>query len=131
MKMICRTCQSEAYHINTCLDDNGDFIDTCDRCGASNADTDIPDVYWPGHEYESPNLCDKMGKPYKLTSKREKARVMKEIGVRELGDKHHGAPIMPTTTWTEGTRDYRKRQYNNGDRQRVAQVYKEWLSRRG
>jgi len=62
----------------------------CDRCGHTGI-ASSPDVYWPGHTYESQNITDRMGKPIPLTSKRQKAKIMKEMGLKEVGDRVHGS----------------------------------------
>lgn len=56
--------------------------------------TGIPDV-WYGYgsgTHTEENICDKeTGQPIPFSSKREKWEAMKRAGVREVGDRVHGA----------------------------------------
>lgn len=53
----------------------------------------VSDVYWDGKPEE--NLADGPdGKPRVFSSKGEKAAYLKSRGIREAGDRVHGAPLM-------------------------------------
>jgi hypothetical protein len=123
--MVCSGCKQEAYQIHGEFV-GVDYIEHCDRCGeVSGMDASIPDVYWPGREHTNPQLCDSMGVPYKLTSKAQKARVMKELGVSEVGDKVRGAAYTGQSNWVDGTRAYRKRNFEQ-DRPKLQKIYQQW-----
>lgn len=67
--------------------------ESCDRCGATEMGTfRFSDVYFkkPGFE---PHLADpeKSPKGNFVASREHKAVLMRELGVREVGDKVHGA----------------------------------------
>lgn len=72
------------------IDENGQSVETCNFCGSFST-TYIPDVYWPGHSHTNPNITDRMGNPIYLESRQHKARVMKEQGLSEAGDRVHGS----------------------------------------
>ncbi len=64
----------------------------CDRCGGiSGADVGTPDVHWPGI-HKDPNIVDKMGNEILLESRRHKAQLLRERGMREANDRYHGGP---------------------------------------
>lgn len=90
--MICRNCGEASHHISTKISDAGMPMDTCTNCGDV-GNSGLPDVYWPGYTHKNDNICDMMGKPIELTSRRHKAQVMKEKGLRESGDPYHGTRI--------------------------------------
>jgi hypothetical protein len=53
-----------------------------------------PDVYFDkskGANQIDPNLCDRYAGPIPFSSKREKAAIMKRLGLQEDGDKRHGS----------------------------------------
>lgn len=74
----------------------------CHRHGkakeAYNGDFGQADVYWPGCSHTNPNITDRMGRPIELTSRSQKARVMREQNISEAADRVRGAP------WTGGKR---------------------------
>jgi len=122
--MICRTCGNQnAYVVRTVFQES-ELLDFCDSCSRISVSWD-PDVYLPkiGHKFE--NLCDKMGNPIEIRSKRHKAEIMREQNVSEAGDRIHGAPIEPKS-WTESTRDYRKRNFST-DRPKIREIYQRYL----
>lgn len=100
--MTCGSCQNAQAYQLTYHYSGGEMLSHCEKCGSQASGT--PDVYWPGHEYTSPNLCDpKTGEPILLRSKGHKAMVMKTLGVREAGDFIRGARILPKPkSWYEG-----------------------------
>lgn len=69
------------------VDEKGQKLEWCNVCTATTAYS-IPDVYWDG-KVES-NLADAHGNPAVFTSKRDKARFLKEKGLSEVGDRVRG-----------------------------------------
>ncbi len=99
----CRGCgNTEAYHKRAVWFD-GDVEEVCDKCG---------------------NLTDKMGRPIEIQSKRHKKEVMDRLGVSEAGDKVGGRDYG-STSWIEGSRDYRKRQFAK-ERPALRKIFKDW-----
>lgn len=127
-QMSCRNCKSEkSWHVITIFDPQADqFIDQCDQCGLEGAGGGVPDVYFKRSGQEFANLTDDMGRPIKIESKRHKAEVMKALGVSEAGDRVNGAPYG-TKTWTEGTRDGRKKTFER-DRPKIREIYGKYLA---
>ena len=91
--MECRNCGNKAaYNVRTVYDD-GRLEDSCDRCGGVR--TTLYDAYCPTGGYFDEHLShpDKPASyggtfvPDKATT----ARLMKEYGLREAGDRVHGA----------------------------------------
>jgi len=124
--MTCRGCgNDQAWHTKTIYED-GQIISLCDRCGLEGAGDGVPDVYlaYIGQKFE--NLTDKMGNPIEIQSKRHKAEVMKQLGVREAGDRVNGA-TFGTKSWIEGTREWRKRQFDK-DRPKIREIYGRYLA---
>lgn len=89
--MTCGGCgNGEAFRTRTYA--NGD--EYCDRCGSVQTPW-VPDVFWDGRP--EINLADGPdGKPRVFGSKGEKALYLRERGISEAGDSHHGAPWKPT-----------------------------------
>lgn len=89
--MKCGNCGNEnAWHMMTRWDGEKQ-IDQCNACGLEGGGDGIPDVYWPGGPHYNPNLCDKMGNPILLTSRKHKAEVMKKLHAQEAGDSYRGS----------------------------------------
>lgn len=113
---ICRGCGREAVHIRTIVEGDA-LIDQCEwpDCGnLAMVNAGIPDVFWNGRPYFSEALgCE-------FTSRSQKARVMKEKGVSELGSRKLGEK-----SWVEGTRSVRQKAF---DKQRpiVRETWKRW-----
>lgn len=123
--MICRGCNQESHQVRTIVD-GGQFYDSCPRCSdLSSMDAYMPDAYLGhiGQKFES--LCDDMGRPYEIQSKRHKKEVMDRLGVSEAGDRVNGAPYG-TKSWIEGTRDYRRKQFDK-ERPAIRETYKRYL----
>ncbi len=118
--IACLGCGNErAYQKHAIFDKAAGIIECCDRCGnLASSDINIPDVFWPGHGYYSQAL------DVEFTSRAQKARVMKEKNVTELGNQR-----LPEKTWTEGSRDYRKRQFEK-DRPKIKETYRRYLNAR-
>jgi len=89
--MKCDGCGNEnATRIRTYFDDNKQMKEICDKCGVV-SNTASPDVYFRDAYFDG-NLGD--GKhPYGqwITSKTHKAKIMREQGVSERGDRIRGA----------------------------------------
>ena len=124
--MNCRNCLAQdAYHVRTIYAD-GQVYDVCNKCGDLRMDSAaIHDVYLarPGQKFE--NLCDNMGRPYEIQSKRHKKEIMDRMGVSEAGDRVAGAPYVPKN-WIEGSREWRGKQFEK-DRPQIREVYKQYL----
>ena len=93
--MTCQRCGNQAaYHITSWYDRATEkMVEVCDGCGGDRRGV-IPthsDVYWPGAPHRNPNICDDIGRPILLESREHKARVMKELGIREAGDRTRGS----------------------------------------
>jgi len=119
MSMTCHGCKNqEAYQIHGWYDDKAGYQETCDRCGnLSSSDAPVHDVFWNGRPYYSESLqCE-------FTSKSQKARVMKEMGVTELGSQKLGQK-----GWIEGSRDYRRKQFDK-DRPVIRDLVKRYKER--
>lgn len=87
--MRCGSCHNDSYAVMTRAID-GKLHDFCVKCNAEFRKNTVPDVYWPGHQHTNENLTDSMGNPILLRSRRHKAAVMRELGVREVGDRIRG-----------------------------------------
>lgn len=90
--MICACGNKVATKMRIRFDAKGMKHENCNHCGEVGS-AYVPDVYWPGHAYTSENITDKMGNPILLESRQHKARVMKEQGMVEAGDRYHGTSI--------------------------------------
>lgn len=69
-------------------------VESCSECSNDKTPQLSPDVYFDaskGANQTDPNLCDRYKGPIPFSSKREKAAIMKQMGLREAGDKEHGA----------------------------------------
>jgi hypothetical protein len=128
MSMTCNSCgNSNAYHIRSAWD-GGKLVDFCDSASCGNLDmagAGIPDVYLPRGGMKFENLCDDMGRPYEISSKREKAEIMRRLGISEVGDRVNGAPYAPKD-WIEGTRESRRKSFEK-DRPVIRDVYSRYL----
>lgn len=115
--MECRNCGNDkAYRILTAYTVKDGLIDQCDQCGASHdGEAMLPDVWWNGKPYYSEALG------VEFTSRQQKARVMREKGVTELGNEK-----LPQKNWTEGSRDFRKRQFEK-DKPMIRETYKRYI----
>lgn len=113
---VCRGCGRESVHIRTVVEGD-ELVEQCDHpdCGnLSMVSAGIPDVFWNGRPYFSQALqCE-------FTSRSQKARVMKERGVSELGSQKLG-----NKNWIEGTRQARSKAFNQ-DRPMIRETLKRW-----
>lgn len=87
----------------------------------------LPDVYFSGRSTSFENLCDTMGRPYEISSKRQKKEVMARLGVQEAGDRVNGAPYG-TKSWVEGSRGYRRKQFDQ-DRPMIRETLRRYRER--
>lgn len=124
--MMCRSCSSEAYSIRTVVQE-GTFVDFCDRCSDVRIEG-VPDVYLGHVGQKFANLCDDMGRPYEISSKRQKKEVMDRLGVSEAGDRVNGAPYG-SKTWIEGTREFRRKQFDK-ERPMIRETLRRWKEKR-
>lgn len=126
--MICRNCGNEnAYHVRTIVED-GEMIDLCNLADCGNlsiSDAGSPDVYLARAGQQFKNLCDDMGRPIPIQSKRHKKEVMDRLGVQEAAGTVNGQRFG-SKSWVEGTRDYRKKSFDK-DRPKIREVYKQYL----
>lgn len=125
------TCNHEgAIRYQKIYSPHGDR-EICDRCGLGNdGQAVLPDVFWPGHAYSSEHLCDDMGNPIPLTSRRQKAQVMKDLGVSEAGDRVNGGPAFGRSSWIDGTREARRKNFEEA-RPQIRESYRRYLNRAG
>lgn len=124
MSWYCQGCGEQAYAVNGWVDEGGVYREVCNKCG-NVVVSDMPDVYMGKLGQKFQNLCNELGEPYEITSRKQKKEVMDRLGVREAGDRINGAPFG-TKTWIEGTRAYRKKQFDK-DRPAIREVYRRYL----
>lgn len=113
---ICRGCHRESTHIRTIVDGD-ELIDQCNRpdCGNLSAvGAGVPDVFWNGRPYFSEALG------VEFTSRSQKARVMKERGVSELGNTKLG-----DKNWIEGSRANRRKGFEK-DRPMIRETLRQY-----
>ena len=94
-KLPCDVCKSTNYHFfRIRVNDVEEISRWCSECLNEATPNLSPDVYFDaskGSNQTDPNLCDRYKGPIPFSSKREKAAIMKQLGLRENGDKVHGA----------------------------------------
>lgn len=114
--MVCQGCQKESHQIHGYCDENGQYRECCAGCGGLySSDAGVPDVFWNGKPYYSEALG------VEFTSRSQKAQVLKERGLSELGSQKLGEK-----TWVEGSRDYRKKNFEK-DRPMIRENYRRYL----
>ncbi len=95
IKDPCANCKAtDYYYWRVKFDSNGDRLQYCSSCFSGGVPSLAPDVYFDsskGANQIDPNLCDRYKGPIPFSSKREKAAIMKHLGLREAGDKEHGS----------------------------------------
>lgn len=129
MIWVCRSCGREATHIRTIVDGD-ELVDQCDHPDCGNlamASSGVPDVYLKRAGQTFENLCDDMGRPYEIQSKRHKKEIMDRLGVSEAGGTFNGAPYG-SKSWIEGSRDVRRKQFAE-ERPKIQKIIREWRER--
>lgn len=109
--MECRNCKRpDAWQVRTSIEE-GVFIDACNFCGGfGTPGLEYADVYFPG-PHACQNITDDTGTPIQFHSKSHKARVMREKGIGEIGDRVGGSNALPRPsgrTWYEQRRSQGK-----------------------
>lgn len=87
--MICGTCQANASHILIKYTQEGEKIERCDQC----SEMSRPNIYdvFLDRDGCNMNICDsKTGRQIPYWSKGQKTRIMRKLGIREVGDRVHG-----------------------------------------
>ncbi len=116
-KKPCATCKSDHWYEMRSVIENNEVIDWCSDCSVPVAATQgVPDVYFK-QPYKSEAL------DVEFTSKAQKARYLKEHDLTEAGDVKLGQK-----NWIEGSRDYRKKQFEK-DRPMIREAYRRYLDR--
>lgn len=91
----CKTCNStDYYYWRFLIDSKGISYEECSECSKRSTPNLSPDVYFDkskGAFQTDPNICERNGNRIPFSSKREKAAILKRLGLREAGDKIHGA----------------------------------------
>ncbi len=94
-KDSCETCQSTTYYYwRVRFDNKGVRSQFCSSCFDGSTPSLSPDVYFDpskGANQTDPNIADRYTGPIPFSSKREKAAILKRLGLREAGDKEHGS----------------------------------------
>lgn len=89
----CSGCGSISYHYWRVTFFQGTRYEQCSECSKTSTPSLSPDVYFDeskGGFQTDPNLCAKDGNPIPFSSRREKAAILRQLGLREAGDKEHG-----------------------------------------
>lgn len=90
----CLGCGATTYHYWRVVFAQGTRYEQCSECSRTATPSLSPDVYFDnskGAFQTDPNLCARDGKPIPFSSKREKAAILNQLGLREAGDKDHGS----------------------------------------
>lgn len=93
-------------------------MDQCDHPDCGNlamVNAGVPDVFWNGRPYYSEAL------DVEFTSRSQKARIMKERGLSELGDRKLGEK-----NWIEGSRESRRKEFDK-ERPMIRENYRRYL----
>lgn len=114
----CITCKSEVYHTAKVWIENGELAGMCDRCGDFSVGT-VHDVF-----FKTAYTSQALG--VEFTSKAQKANYLKEHGLSEAGDRGS----MSEKSWTEGTREHRKKVFNEVDRPKIREAIREYRQKR-
>lgn len=99
LKRACSECGSLDWTEIRSMITGSEFYDSCSECLVPVQTEGIQDVYFR-HPYESQSLG------VEFTSKKQKADYLKSHGLQEAGDKKFGEK-----NWVEGSREYRKRNF--------------------
>ncbi len=93
-KTPCASCgATNYYHWAIAYTSQGNF-ESCSECSKEGTPALSPDVYFDskqGSFQVDPNLADRYTGPIPFSSKREKAAILKRLGLQEDGDKKHGS----------------------------------------
>lgn len=115
----CVNCQSELFTTKKVWVEHGELQGMCSDCGDFFTET-VPDVFFKT-AYTSKALN------VEFTSKGQKAKYLKEHGLSEAGDRGS----MSEKSWTEGTREHRRKVFNEVDRPKIRQALREFRQKRG
>ncbi len=121
MSWTCAGCGQESNHIRAHIEE-GKMVEQCDSpdCGnLSSIDASVPDVFWNGRPYYSEALG------VEFTSRSQKARILKERGVSELGNTK-----LPEKSWIEGSREWRRKNFDK-DRPMIREVLRRYRENAG
>lgn len=113
----CLNCKSETFTNKRVWVESGELNSICNDCGDFFVDT-VPDVFFKT-AYKSKAL------DVEFTSKGQKAKYLKEHGLSEAGDRGS----MAEKSWTEGTREHRKREFDRVDRPKIREAVRAWRQR--
>ncbi len=95
IKDPCATCGSTSYYYwRSKFFADGTNAQYCSDCSTGGVPSLSPDVFFDprkGSNQVDPNLHDRYTGAIPFSSKREKAAIMKRLGLREAGDKEHGS----------------------------------------
>lgn len=121
---ICTSCGNQnAYHTRSWYNDKLDRVDQmCNACGLDGPGDVVPDVYLPKIGMTFQAICDDMGNPIPVQSKQHKQQLMNERGIREHPDR-----LKDPKTWIEGSRDYRKKNFEQA-RPKIREAYRQYLN---
>jgi hypothetical protein len=113
-KRACSACGSMDWtEIRTAME-GMEIYDCCSQCPNPVQTGGVPDVYFR-HPYKSESL------DMEFTSKKQKANYLKSHNLSEAGDRK-----MSDVPWIEGTRSYRKRNFEK-DRPMIRENYRRYL----
>lgn len=90
----CRTCGSLDYNRSRIFYEGNTLREFCNKC-TELGNIWLPDQYLPGgvREQTDPNICNpETGKPIPFSTKREKAIIMRQLGIKyaDCNEKQHG-----------------------------------------
>lgn len=114
IKRACSGCGSLDWTELRSMIEGTEFYDTCSECLVPVQTDGVKDVYFR-HPYESTSLG------VEFTSKKQKAAYLAKRGFSEAGDRKLGEK-----SWVEGSRDYRKRNFEKA-RPLIRENYRKYL----
>lgn len=114
----CLNCQSETFTNKKVWIEDGMMMNLCDQCGDFFV-SGVPDVFFKT-AYKSRAL------DVEFTSKGQKAAYLKEHGLSEAGDRGS----MSEKSWTEGTREHRKKEFDRIERPKIREAIRAFRKRR-
>ncbi len=92
-KEPCKNCGASNYYFWRAVQVGDQMYEKCSECDSGRMPSLSPDVYFDaskGANQTDPNLVDRYKGAIPFSSKREKAAILKRLGLREAGDKEHG-----------------------------------------